>query len=330
MYFLLAVGLALLLLESTSGAAAVPADPVALEPGEYIWHPEIAPLGPVVTIVHLDEQRAYVYRNGIAIGVTSISSGRPGYETPAGVFTILERKREHYSNLYDNAPMPHMMRLTWSGLALHAGALPGYPASHGCIRLPPEFAEKLFTVSRRGDTVVVTKAASAGGHVHSGLLAPVTGAGDPDPLPPRVDGYVWDEQATAEGPVSVLVSLSDRQIIVLRNGIRIGRAALGIDGELSFEGSILFVVEQGLDELPSRLDPARPRHRWTAFPLTDTRLLSIETLAAHLHVPDGFARRLYGILVPGTTVLLTDRSVWGDREAGQLRTVLESGPAESE
>ena len=87
-----------------------------------------------------------------------MSSGQKGRETPAGVFSIIEKEAEHYSNLYDDAFMPHMERLTWSGIALHGGVLPGHPASHGCIRLPYEFAERLFGVSTLGMRVIVAPA----------------------------------------------------------------------------------------------------------------------------------------------------------------------------
>ena len=147
---------------------------VALAPGQFLWHPEIAPSGPIVLVISLDEQRAYVYRNGMAIGVSTISSGKPGKDTPTGVFTILQKNKDHHSNLYNNAPMPWMQRLTWDGIALHGGTLPGYPASHGCVRLPHAFAEKLFAETRNGDTVVVANAkAGTASTVHPAVLAPV-------------------------------------------------------------------------------------------------------------------------------------------------------------
>jgi len=97
----------------------------------------------------------HVYRNGVRIGLSTISSGKPGHETPTGVFTILQKKRMHRSNLYNDAPMPFMQRLTWDGIALHAGRIPGQPASHGCVRLPLEFSEQLFEVTDREMTVVI-------------------------------------------------------------------------------------------------------------------------------------------------------------------------------
>src|SRR5687767_1569090 len=128
----------------------------ALKPGEYAWHPEASPYGPVLIVVSIDDQRAYVYRNGVRIATTTVSTGRPGYDTPPGVFQILQKKKVHFSNLYDDAPMPYMQRLSWEGVALHAGRIPGRPASHGCIRLPHEFAQKLYGITYHGGTVVVT------------------------------------------------------------------------------------------------------------------------------------------------------------------------------
>ncbi len=100
--------------------------PPSSSPGEFIWTPEAVPAGPVVMVISLDEQRAYVYRNGLRIGVSTVSSGKQGKETPTGVFTILQKQKEHKSTLYNAAPMPFMQRLTWDGIALHAGNLPGF------------------------------------------------------------------------------------------------------------------------------------------------------------------------------------------------------------
>ena len=109
----------------------------------------------------IPEQRVYVYRNGVEIAVSTCSTGKPGHSTPTGVFTILQKDKNHHSSTYNDAPMPNMERLTWSGIALHAGQLPGYPASHGCVRLPIEFSQKLFTVTHLGTPVIIANAASA-------------------------------------------------------------------------------------------------------------------------------------------------------------------------
>jgi lipoprotein-anchoring transpeptidase ErfK/SrfK len=115
-----------------------------------------APEGPLVITVSLRRQRVTVWDQHGVMMEAPISSGKLGTPTPTGVFSILEKNRVHFSNLYDNAPMPNMQRITWSGVALHAGALPGYPASHGCIRLPHGFSKRLFDVTKLGARVIVS------------------------------------------------------------------------------------------------------------------------------------------------------------------------------
>ena len=126
-----------------------------LKPGDYLWHPEVSPAGPVVVLVSLPDQVMYVYRNGVRIGRSTVSTGTAGHRTPTGVFTVLQKKVDHESSIYKGAKMPNMQRLTWTGIAMHAGQLPGYPASHGCVRLPEDFAEKLYTVTKLGTTVII-------------------------------------------------------------------------------------------------------------------------------------------------------------------------------
>jgi hypothetical protein len=142
----------------TAGAAAE-----SLRPGEFVWQPERAAAGAVEIVVSLPLQRAYVYRGGTLIGVSTVSTGRSGHETPTGTFPILQKRRTHFSNLYKNAPMPFMQRLTWDGIALHAGEIPGRPASHGCVRLPLAFARHLFDVTRTGASVHIVPFAPAAG-----------------------------------------------------------------------------------------------------------------------------------------------------------------------
>jgi len=106
--------------------------------------------------IDLTAQRVMVYRDGVLIAASAISTGSLGRETPSGVFTILEKQVMHRSTTYDDAPMPYMQRLTSKGIAIHAGDLPGYPASHGCIRLPNEFAKQLFGITQVGTPVMIT------------------------------------------------------------------------------------------------------------------------------------------------------------------------------
>lgn len=128
-----------------------------LKPGQYVWIPQDRYEGPMKIVVVLDTQRVYVFQNDKLIGFSTISSGKKGKETPVGAFNILQKNIDHKSNLYSNAPMPYMQRLTWDGIAIHGGYLPGYPASHGCIRLPLAFAKSLFAVTKLDQEVVVLK-----------------------------------------------------------------------------------------------------------------------------------------------------------------------------
>ena len=141
------------------GSGAVARDPAPMTPiaGASLVAEADDPDMPLQILVSLDEQKLEVYRGTKLIETTRISSGKRGHGTPTGVFSILEKRRRHFSNLYNNAPMPYMQRLTWSGIALHEGVVPNYPASHGCIRMPRGFAQQLFSMTDRGAHVIVTR-----------------------------------------------------------------------------------------------------------------------------------------------------------------------------
>jgi lipoprotein-anchoring transpeptidase ErfK/SrfK len=142
-------------------AAVAPAPLPLLEPVEPPPPPPLPPTSQealedgVLIVVSLASQRLFVFRHGALWDSSKVSTGRRGNETPVGTFPILQKKVHHRSNLYDDAPMPYMQRLTWGGVALHAGHVPGYPASHGCIRLPKAFAKKLYGITGFSSTVVV-------------------------------------------------------------------------------------------------------------------------------------------------------------------------------
>jgi L,D-transpeptidase catalytic domain len=120
------------------------------------WNSAPAPHGRLSMVVDLRSQWAFVYRGGVRIAATPISSGKRGYQTPTGTFAVVQKQKTHRSNEYHNARMPFMQRLSWSGLALHAGRVPGHPSSHGCVRLPLSFAKWLYKQSTMGMRVVIT------------------------------------------------------------------------------------------------------------------------------------------------------------------------------
>lgn len=197
----------------------------AMDPGSYLWQPELAPDGPVVIIVSIPEQRVYVYRNGVQIGVSTCSTGKPGHSTPTGVFVILQKDKNHHSSTYNNAPMPNMQRLTWSGIALHAGDLPGYPASHGCVRLPVEFSKLVFGITQLGFPVIIADEKSQSEVVvHPGFLLP----GDAqDQAAAAVLAAKNDTADAMTNVVSGVISGADRKATML------------IDGQVAWESAII-------------------------------------------------------------------------------------------
>jgi lipoprotein-anchoring transpeptidase ErfK/SrfK len=129
--------------------------PLALKAGEYKWAAEIPAEGDSKVVIDRLQQLFYVYRDGKLVGVAAASTGKKGKETPLGLWKVMTKKKLGYSRKYDNAPMPYMQMYDSKGIAFHAGPNPGYPASHGCVRLPKAFAEKLFTLTKVGTPVII-------------------------------------------------------------------------------------------------------------------------------------------------------------------------------
>lgn len=319
--------MAVLLAACLGLVAAAPVDP-PLRPGEYRWHPELAPQGPMLIVISIPAQMASVYRNGVRIGQSTVSTGKKGYETPTGVFTILQKKAEHYSNLYDDAPMPYMQRLTWSGVALHAGHVPGYPASHGCVRLPYAFSRKLFEATGTGMTVLIAdNDTQPSNWVSPGWFAPTDPRRITLGLPlsggeaagSGLEPFQWQPERAPTGPVTVLVSSHDAQVLVLRGGVEIGRAGIVLPNP-AWQGLHAYTLLDGpapADERTaraSRLLPGRPAHRWLAlnsdgaYPDPDPE----DWISAGAWVPPAFADQVYDVLAPGATLILTDEPLQSD------------------
>ncbi|WP_079228592.1 L,D-transpeptidase [Pseudomonas putida] len=279
----------------------------SLKPGQFLWYPQVSPVGPVTVVVSLTEQRAYVYRNGIAIGVSTVSSGKAGRETPTGVFSILQKKVEHQSSLYNSAPMPYMERLTWDGIALHAGHLPGYPASHGCVRLPLEFAKKLYEVTGfSSTTVIVSDTHSAPVEVyHPGVLAPTVSAGKAQGPLVLSNQQFWNDPDPASGPLSILVSRADRRAYVYRGGQLIGSApALSLEESQHRSGMAVYSLLQKPSALA--LDDGLPL-RWSVVGLSNPEYGSTpyEQLG-QLNINPEFRRHLRAAMDVGTMLVITD------------------------
>jgi hypothetical protein len=310
--------------------ASVPIDtPInQLKRGEFLWMGEAVTKGPVVMVVSITEQRAYVYRNGILIGATTVSTGRPGHPTPTGVFTVLQKQKEHKSTIYDEAPMPYMERLTWGGIALHAGGLPGYPESHGCIHLPSEFAQRLYDISPNGMTVVIGAAQTAPEEVaHPGYLAPVKFVGgqpvEPEPFAPSEDER-WQPELSPTGPVSIVLSQASQLIVVYRNGIEIGRARLTVTGDAPLVNHAL-VLSEDPSSVPDPYVPDPSKFSWLRIGVPghigEQGTQVDPNAVARIKIPADFAARVNGILTPGATVFVTNEALFPETSGPMLQVV---------
>ena len=303
-----------------------------LKKGEFLWMADAVTSGPIVMVVSITEQKAYVYRNGILIGATTVSTGRPGHLTPTGVFTVLQKQKEHRSTIYDGAPMPYMQRLTWGGIALHAGGLPGYPESHGCVHLPSEFAKELFAISPAGMTVVIADAASEPTWVtHPGYLAPVSITGgkpiEDDVLTSGAEEH-WDPQASTSGPVSIVLSRQSQRIVVYRNGIEIGAAKIVVTGDQPFATHAL-VLTEGPSTFPDPYVPDAAKYHWLRIGVPghmgeaggDPDPATI----ARIKIPAEFVKEVSSVITPGASLIVTDQSMTPST-TGPLMQVVDADP----
>jgi hypothetical protein len=287
-----------------------------LQPGEWVWAPQIAPAGPMLIYVNLSDQRATVYRNGVRIGVSTISSGRAGHETPTGVFTILQKDAHHHSTTYDNAPMFYMERLTWDGVALHAGGLPGYPESHGCVHLPLQFARLLYGETDFSVTIIIAgDAAHHIGAVPAGVLAPFATDGRPAEPPAYDAPWRWSPQLASSGPTTVIISKVDQVAVVLRNGVEIGRSVVALDDHDDQVHVLTLSVSAGGEE------------HWLYVGLPGAQDAEGAELSAammgRLRAPHPFYSALRSSLKPGDTVVVTPAPL-GQGSIGRPLTVMDA------
>ena len=203
--------------------------------------PEELAKGPLQIIISIADQRVSLFDNGTLIARSSVSTGTPGHPTPLGVFSVIGKQRWHRSNIYSAAPMPYMQRITWSGIALHAGVVPGHPASHGCIRLKNDFAVRLWHLTKRGTRVIIAhgdvqpveitnphlfkpKAVSGSPEFQAATVAaaategsPVSNAGTPETTGLQVPGAAPAGGAPKKiVPISVFVSRKLSKLFVRR------------------------------------------------------------------------------------------------------------------
>ena len=321
-FFALRAAAAILLTTGTAFAQAVPRGdrPIfevaqQLKNGEYVWAPELSREGPALLVVNLATQRAILFRNGVPVAASTISSGAEGHETPTGVFTILQKNKEHYSSTYNNAPMPNMQRLTWKGIALHAGKLPGYPASHGCIRLPLQFSSLLFGATKLGMTVVITSvpvvpresgapALAQGGASSSSTAQPLTNA-----------SYEWHPERQRSGMVSVVVSTADQRALVMRGGVQIGSAPVRYNGRL--EGGMAYVLREW--------DSTGQRWLKLQFSGAGESMDVSQEEKDRFETPYAFRKAVAAALKLGSVIIVTPESLTAG-SPGREQTVIDNAP----
>ncbi len=292
-----------------------------LLPGEFTWYPERSPFGAVAIVVSIPEQRVHVYRNGVRIAVSTCSTGKPGHGTPTGVFTVLQKDKDHRSSTYNNAPMPNMNRLTWDGIALHAGNLPGYPASHGCVRLPFQFSEKLFTVTHIGTPVIISGSRSdPWSLVHPGVVLGNTAEHEMEDavnkLKAKSHPSDWDD--VGEYPVTTLLATgADRRVVLIENGVEILESELTIKGAPSL-GEHVLLLEKGQDGalhwtgLTHHPDPGQLQE-WKSG------------IVNRLTTPKEFHQEVRQRLHPGFVVIVSDLAAHPDRRSGTDFVIMDSG-----
>src|SRR5438046_1470988 len=291
----------IVLAETFTDGVRVSPETLALKRGQYVWEPERAPEGPLLIVASITEQVAYVYRNGICIARSSVSTGRPGHRTPTGVFTILEKEVHHTASIYKGAEMPYMERVTWGGIALHAGDLPGYPDSHGCVRLPLEFSKLLFGVTMKGATVIIADTHSAPAEtVHPGLFFARSGE---ESEPEAAGQFEWNPDKSPSGPVALIASSADKTVYVYRNGVEIGRAGIPNSDVVAPLNDRVFSALQGTD--------ADGHLRWVQVTAAakDSSNESLFLAAQKSGLPTQLLAKAREVITPGTTIIFTDKPV---------------------
>ena len=299
---------------------AVPGAQPKLEPGEFEFFPARSPDGPLLIVCSIDDQLLYAYRNGVQIARSTVSTGRKGKRTPTGVFTILQRKIDHESSIYKGAKMPYMQRLTWDGIAMHAGALPGYPASAGCIRLPHEFSKLIYGEMKSGSTVVITQQAGTPAKSSSpaSILMKSEARNPVDKSIPK-GKVVWEPEKSPHGPVSVLLSYADKTIYVWRNGVQIGQSPVGFNSEDQALPEGVFLMLEG-EGTPDPKLPAVTIRPWSVLSLSGGAVKGdlVTYMRDNFSLPPEFRTAVNHHLTPGTILLATKESSTKETRSGAM------------
>jgi hypothetical protein len=301
------------------------------------------PKGPLQVVVSIRSQRVTLYDNGVRVAQGPVSTGVPGHPTPTGVFSIIEKDRYHRSNIYSNAPMPYMHRITWSGVALHEGPLPGHPASHGCIRLSHGFASRLWLVSKRGVPVIVARndvvpVDFAHPHLLLPKSKPAESQGSETEKPAEIIKSIQFVAATTNrsatspemvvpmkptGHVAVFVSRKEKKIFVRQGFMPLFDMPVTIDDPDLPLGTHVFtameVTNNGTGmrwnvmtmpgEQPRNAEPSgRKKIGKQAIPAPEANATTTPQQALdRIHIPQEAIDRIGELLTPGSSLLVSDQ-----------------------
>jgi hypothetical protein len=317
-----------------------------LEKNDQAQH---APNGPIQIIVSIGDQRISVYDKDALIARSSVSTGVPGHPTPLGVFTVISKQRWHRSNIYSAAPMPYMQRITWSGIALHAGVLPGHPASHGCIRLANGFAVRLWHLTKRNTRVIIAHDDVQPVEItNPHLFKPKAAPGMPDSRAATVAGKSIDEAAATPeplmsnaelqpsgpapsaaahqkaAPISIFVSRKSSRLFVRQGftplfdvpvSIQTPEEPLGTHvftaTEFQSEGETFRWTVVSIPEKSTRT-PSRPRVLGKQIAETTTPASSPGKANAALdriEIPQDVIERISALMTPGSSLIISDYAI---------------------
>ena len=307
--------------------------------------PQQTPKGPLQIIISIADQRVSLYDNGTLVARSSVSTGVRRHPTPLGVFSVLEKERWHRSNIYSGAPMPYMQRITWSGIALHAGELPGYPASHGCIRLTNDFAIRLWHLTKRGARVIIARQDVVPVEItnpHLFVSKPKTAFGSPEsPAIAVADNSNKTATATADSqgagsapsavapqkvvPISVFVSRKLSRLFVRRGFTPLFDVPVEIQNLEEPLGTHVFTVMESENEgsavrwsvvsIPEQSTSANsakqrkaPKQQIVGVPSVPS---SYDANAAldRLAVPPDAVEQISELLTPGSSLIISDYGV---------------------
>lgn len=250
---------------------------------------QTAPVGPLQVVVSIAKQRAAVFSKGVRIAEAPISTGVPDHPTPMGIFSVISKSRYHKSNIYSGAPMPYMHRITWSGIALHQGPLPGFPASHGCIRLPEAFASKLWGISKLGTRVVVTRDEAAPVTIdHARLFVPKK----PEEIPASAAALtpvaaVTTGAAVEPAPPADIVKLPD----AAKLKAELPQRKVPVEVFVSRKEAKLYVRQGFAPLFDAAVTIAKPDKPWGTHVFTVTEVKDDKARWTALTIPSGYAKR---------------------------------------